>query len=80
MKTEWPTNPEGSSIIGTGYGAAHMWKYSHTSPGRCSLYVCQDCGIHFWHHYPSIPNIFEAIAKDPQGIPCVCEKGKVVQP
>ncbi len=69
-----PRNPE-SAISGEGYGASHKWKYLETTAGRCSLYKCADCGRNFSHHYPSTPDIHEAIFKYTGGgsqVPDVC--------
>jgi len=57
-----PRHPE-SAISGEGYGASHNWRYGGTTAGRCSLYKCDDCGEIFYHHYPSTPDIHEAIFK-----------------
>lgn len=76
-------NPE-SAISGEGYGASHAWKYGGTTAGRCSLYTCADCGEVFYHHYPSVPNIHQAIreyAGDPDGVlvPDICSKSRTAQ-
>lgn len=52
-----------SDIMGNGYGSSHDWRDLGTSASRATLYKCVACGRSFAHHYPSTPNIFEAIAK-----------------
>ncbi len=53
-----------SVIQGKGYGSSHDWQdWGVTGASRASPYKCRACGATFHHHYPSTPDIFEAIAK-----------------
>lgn len=61
-----------SAIHGTGHGSAHFWIYVGTGASRASRYDCRDCGITFFHHYPSIPDIFESMAHE--GVPETCSE------
>ena len=66
-----------SDINGSGYGDAHDWRYVLTTAGRSSKYVCRRCGEIFYHHYPSVPDIFKAMKEyrgDPSGRVGVLEK------
>lgn len=63
-------NEEKSAIRGTGHGSKHLWERGFTGPSRTTHYLCKRCNIDFYHHYPSTPNIFEAMAK--AGIPDEC--------
>ena len=60
-----------SDIRGSGYGSSHNWSRGWTGPSRTTPYRCRKCGAGFNHHYPSTPNIFEAMAK--AGVPDACE-------
>jgi hypothetical protein len=50
-----------SHIHGKGYGDSHMWISGETGWTRTTPYVCSACGAAFGHHYPSVPNIFQAM-------------------
>lgn len=66
-----------SDINGEGHGSDHNWKHSHTSEGRQTLYKCVDCHHVFWHDYPHVPNIFEAMEKT--GVPLKCHKKPIAK-
>jgi len=66
-----PTNETESAIRGSGYGSTHTWERGYTGANRATPYQCKKCGVWFNHHYPSTPNIFEAMAK--AGVPDLCE-------
>lgn len=52
-----------SDITGNGFGATHDWVRGYTGAIRATLYQCKRCGESFWHHYPSTPSIFQAMAE-----------------
>lgn len=47
-------------IQGSGWGFDHDWERGATVL-RATLYGCRRCGEKFWHHYPRIPNIGQAM-------------------
>lgn len=63
-------NDKRSDITGEGHGSKHAWKYQRDL-NRQTLYECIDCGVSFWHNYPRVEDIFEAMQIS--GVPAECE-------
>jgi len=60
-----------SDIKGDGYGSSHDWLRVQ-QVGRCTIYLCRNCGVIFPHHYPRLPSIHQAMHSE--GIPDICNK------
>ena len=59
--SEAKSNDPVSAIKGGQYGSSHNWESGYTGPARATPYRCRQCGDGFNHHYPSTPNIFQAM-------------------